>query len=88
MRAKVDMQDISQDLAVWQHFGGVLAEKPKESSKVESGSMGYGGSEDDNANAAAQTDAGGFRWFKDPRLSALGMRGLFPQNTPRKDRYL
>ncbi len=83
MRAKVDVQDISQDLATWQHFGGNLAENPEEPSKVESGPIGWGGRTEESAQSSAEANSGGWRWFKDPRLGTLGMRGLFPSNTLR-----
>ncbi|CAK9273526.1 unnamed protein product [Sphagnum jensenii] len=81
LRAKVDVQDISQDLATWQHFGGNLAENPEEPSKVESGPIGWGGRTEEAAQSSAEANSGGWRWFKDPRLGTLGMRGLFPSNT-------
>jgi folate-binding protein YgfZ len=81
LRAKVDVQDISQDLATWQHFGGNLAENPEEPSKVESGPIGWGGRTEESAQSSAEANSGGWRWFKDPRLGTLGMRGLFTSNT-------
>ena len=85
LRKKVEVHDISEDLAVWQYYGGKLAEHPGSTSESEAGSIGWGGTTDDSAQISAQTNREQWRWYKDPRLGTLGLRGLFSKNTPRKD---
>lgn len=46
--------------------------------------MGYGGTNDQTGRAAAETSDDGYQWYKDPRLGALGQRGVFLVNSTRK----
>lgn len=85
LRKKVEVNDISEELAVWQYYGGKLAEQPDNTPESEAGSIGWGGTTDDSALSSAQTNGEQRRWYKDPRLGILGLRGLFSKNTSRKD---
>ncbi|KAG0586291.1 hypothetical protein KC19_2G079500 [Ceratodon purpureus] len=82
LRKKVEVNDISEELAVWQYYGGKLAEEPGNTAESEAGSIGWGGSTDDSALSSAQTNGEQRRWYKDPRLGVLGLRGLFSKDTP------
>ena len=79
------MNDISKELGVWQYYGGKSAERPDSTAEAEAGSIGYGGTTDDSALSSAQTDGEQMRWYKDPRLGILGLRGLFPNDVLRTD---
>eukprot|EP00897_Mesotaenium_endlicherianum_P003418 jgi/Mesen1/3103/ME000184S02172 len=80
LRAKVDFENISNELAVWTRFGGALSEDAGKEKEQEAGGIGYGGTDDASGKAAAEGSMDGWQWLKDPRLSALGLRGVFPQN--------
>jgi hypothetical protein len=84
LRKKVEVRDISEELAVWQYFGGKLAQQPDNATEAEAGSIGWGATTDESALSSAQTNGAQWRWYKDPRLGTLGLRGLFAANT-RKD---
>lgn len=83
LRKKVEVHNISQELSVWQYYGGKLSEKPGDSTESEAGSIGWGGTTDESALSSAETNPDQLRWYKDPRLSTLGLRGIFASN-PRK----
>lgn len=83
LRKKVEVHDVSQDLIVWQYYGGHLTEKPGDSTESEAGAVGWGGSKDESALSSAEANADKLRWYKDPRLSTLGLRGVF-SSSPRK----
>lgn len=66
---------------MWQYFGGKLADQPGSTTESEAGSVGWAGGKDESALSSAQTNEGQQRWYKDPRQSTLGLRGLFPSST-------
>ncbi|KAJ7533622.1 hypothetical protein O6H91_13G057300 [Diphasiastrum complanatum] len=78
LRSKVEIQNISNNLSVWQRFGG----GESKDSEVREGadSVGWGGNKDLTGSTAAEGDAHGWRWYTDPRLRDLGSRGVFPAN--------
>ncbi|KAJ7547765.1 hypothetical protein O6H91_08G103400 [Diphasiastrum complanatum] len=78
LRSKVDIGNVSNDLSVWQRFGG----KESATSEVREGTggIGWGGSRDLAGCTAAEGEADGWRWYTDPRLQDLGSRGVFPAN--------
>lgn len=80
LRANVSFGSCSDELAVWARYGGALANESGDAKEAEAGGMGYGGSDQPEARSAAAGSPGGWEWFKDPRLPALGMRGLFPKS--------
>jgi len=82
LRKKVEVHNISQELSVWQYYGGRLSEKPGDSTESEAGSIGWGGTTDESALSSAETNPDQLRWYKDPRLSTLGLRGIFASNPP------
>jgi hypothetical protein len=61
-----------------------LAENPEQSTESEAGSIGWGGTVDESALTSAEASDDQWRWYKDPRLSTLGLRGLFPSGVQRK----
>ncbi|XP_024394841.1 putative transferase At4g12130, mitochondrial [Physcomitrium patens] len=82
LRKKVQVHDISEDLSVWQYYGGKLAEHPSNTTESEGGAIGYGGTKDESASSSVLVNDNQWRWYKDPRLSTLGLRGLFSKHTP------
>lgn len=84
LRAKVEIQNFSQDMAAWQRYGGSLQKEDSESELSEAGGIGWGASTDTTGQVAAESNNKAWKWWKDPRLSALGLRGVFPVNAPRK----
>ncbi|KAG0613504.1 hypothetical protein M758_6G108400 [Ceratodon purpureus] len=82
LRKKVGVHDISQDLTVWQYYGGHLSENPGDSAESEAGAIGWGGTKDESALSSAEANSDKFRWYKDPRLSTLGLRGVFSSSPP------
>ncbi|CAM6093365.1 unnamed protein product [Calypogeia fissa] len=81
LRAKVTVENISSDLRVWQRFGGVTADEPTRKGKEEAGPVGWAGSKDPAAQSTAESTSDGWSWYTDPRLTQLGLRGVFPSNT-------
>ncbi|KAH9331453.1 hypothetical protein KI387_003561, partial [Taxus chinensis] len=81
LRAKVEIQDVSKDMAAWQRFGGVLVDESAVNKDAEAEGIGWGGGSDFAGCAAAQASIQGWNWFKDPRLVSLGFRGIFPSDS-------
>lgn len=81
LRAKVEIQDVSKDIATWQCFGHSLVDDSDADKDAGAKSIGWGGGADFAGRAAAQSNGHGWRWFRDPRLASLGLRGLFPSDT-------
>ncbi|EFJ14250.1 hypothetical protein SELMODRAFT_120802 [Selaginella moellendorffii] len=75
LRSKVNIEDLSKDLCAWQRFGGALA--GSSTSETGAGNIGWAGGRDLSGTTAAEGNGNGWRWFKDPRLDALGFRGVF-----------
>ncbi|GAB2224562.1 hypothetical protein Droror1_Dr00005324 [Drosera rotundifolia] len=82
LRSKVDIENVGEEFACWQRFGGELS-KPSSSTEEEpeAAAVGWGASVDQSAMSSLQGNSSGWRWFKDPRLSSLGFRGIFPSNS-------
>ncbi|KAL4188261.1 hypothetical protein AMTRI_Chr09g43220 [Amborella trichopoda] len=74
LRAKVEMEDMSKEYACWQCFGGNLSDKSSLDEEPD-------GSVDATGLSAAEGNNLGWRWYKDPRLTSLGFRGIFPSKT-------
>lgn len=81
LRAKVEIEDVSKDMATWQRFGHSLVDDSDAAKDVEAKSIGWGGGVDFAGHTAAQSNGHGWRWFRDPRLASLGLRGIFPSDT-------
>lgn len=81
LRAKVEIQDVSKDMAAWQRFGRSLVDDSDVDKDAGAKSIGWGGGADFAGRAAAQSNGQGWRWFRDPRLASMGLRGLFPSDT-------
>ncbi|KAL3684878.1 hypothetical protein R1sor_002900 [Riccia sorocarpa] len=82
LKAKVEIEDLSDELKVWQHFGAVNSLTKEDNNGSDAGSIGWGGSLDKAGQETAVSNEDGWQWFKDPRLTELGFRGVFPSNTP------
>ena len=80
LRAKVDFEDFSSTCSAWARFAGPLQDNDGASEEVESGGMGYGGT----GGGASESSEEVYQWCKDPRLGALGQRGLFPLHSTRE----
>ncbi|KAL9268078.1 putative transferase, mitochondrial [Drosera capensis] len=82
LRSKVDIENVGEEFSCWQRFGGELS-KPSTSTEEEpeAAAVGWGASVDQSAMSSLQGNSSGWRWFKDPRLSSLGFRGIFPSNS-------
>ncbi|KAL2653049.1 hypothetical protein R1flu_021177 [Riccia fluitans] len=81
LRAKVDIENLSDDLKVWQNFGAVSGLTREENNGSEAGSIGWAAGLDNSGQRTAGSDEYGWRWFKDPRLPELGLRGVFSSNS-------
>lgn len=84
LRAKVDIENVAEELHCWQRYGGKLSEKASSIEEPEAGSVGWGGGVDRLGISASHGEPCGWQWFKDPRLDCLGFRGIFPSNTTRE----
>ncbi|KAL7160300.1 hypothetical protein ABFS83_01G084600 [Erythranthe nasuta] len=83
LRSKVDIESVAEDFCCWQRFGGNITEDSSSSSQYESeaNSIGWGGTVDQSGVSSSQGNGLGWHWNKDPRLSCLGYRAIFPSNT-------
>lgn len=81
LRAKVEFEDISKDLSIWQRYGGSLTQDNPDNEDAEIKSSGWGAASDPAAQASIEGNSKGYCWFKDPRCRALGFRGVFPSDT-------
>lgn len=81
LRAKVDIENVAEELHCWQRYGGKLSEKASSVEEPEAGSVGWGGGVDRLGMSASHGEPCGWQWFKDPRLDCLGFRGIFPSNS-------
>ncbi|XP_057866699.1 putative transferase At4g12130, mitochondrial isoform X2 [Cryptomeria japonica] len=81
LRAKVEIQDASKDMAAWQRFGGALVHESGVNKDAETEGIGWGGGNDLSGCAAAQGCIQSCKWFRDPRLASLGFRGIFPSDS-------
>ncbi|XP_077235507.1 glycine cleavage T-protein family [Tasmannia lanceolata] len=81
LRSKVEIENVSDEFSCWQRFGGQLSGKSSLAEEPEAAAVGWGGGVDHAGISATQGNSFGWRWFKDPRLSCLGFRGIFPSNT-------
>lgn len=88
LRAKVEIQDASKDMAAWQRFGGALVHESGVSKDADTEGIGWGGGNDLSGCAAAQGCIHGWKWFRDPRLVSLGFRGIFPSDSLRKNQAI
>lgn len=81
LRAKVDFEDISKDLSVWQRYGGSLVHGSIDNGDTEVQNVGWGAASDPAAQASIEGNNKGYHWLKDPRLGSLGFRGIFPSDS-------
>ncbi|WVZ10231.1 hypothetical protein V8G54_014761, partial [Vigna mungo] len=80
LRSKVDIDDVSSDFSCWQRYGAGLSEKSSQVEEPEAASVGWGAGVDSTAMSSSHGSDSGWQWFKDPRLTSLGFRGIFPSN--------
>jgi len=83
LRSKVDIDDVSSDFSCWQRYGTGLPEKSSQVEEPEAASVGWGAGVDSTAMSSSHGSDSGWQWFKDPRLTSLGFRGIFPSNITR-----
>eukprot|EP00250_Pteridium_aquilinum_P005094 c1523_g1_i1 orf=186-1427(+) len=81
LRAKVDFENVSKELSVWQRYGGSLLQGNPDNKDAEVKNHGWGAASDPAAQASVEGNSNGYSWFKDPRLGDLGYRGVFPSDT-------
>ncbi|KAL6182034.1 hypothetical protein ACLB2K_043457 [Fragaria x ananassa] len=81
LRAKVDIENVAEELHCWQRFGAKLSENASSVEEPEAASVGWGAGVDRSGMSASRGEPFGWQWFKDPRLDCLGFRGIFPANT-------
>ncbi|PRQ38959.1 putative glycine cleavage T-protein barrel [Rosa chinensis] len=81
LRAKVDIENVADELDCWQRYGGKLSEKDSSVEEPEAASVGWGAGVDRLGMSTSRGEPCGWQWFKDPRLDCLGFRGIFPSNT-------
>ncbi|XP_078448035.1 glycine cleavage T-protein family [Wolffia australiana] len=79
LRSKVEIEDVREELTCWQRFGHGLDQASPE--EPEAAGLGWGGGVDLAAGSSSQGNNHGWRWFRDPRLTCLGFRGIFPSDT-------
>ena len=84
LRAEVEVEDVSKEFSTWQRYGGPLLKDTPDTEDPELRSSGWGAEIDIAAQASNEGNNEGFSWFRDPRCSALGFRGIFPYTTLRK----
>ncbi|XP_014520665.1 putative transferase At4g12130, mitochondrial [Vigna radiata var. radiata] len=80
LRSKVDIDDVSSGFSCWQRYGAGLSEKSSQVEEPEATSVGWGAGVDSTAMSSLHGSDSGWQWFKDPRLTSLGFRGIFPSN--------
>jgi hypothetical protein len=68
-------------MAAWQRFGRSLVDDSDVDEDAGAKSIGWGGGVDFAGRAAAQSNGHAWRWFRDPRLASMGLRGLFLSDT-------
>ncbi|KAF3786378.1 putative transferase [Nymphaea thermarum] len=78
LRAKVEIENVAEEFSCWQRFG--TFDEPSTAGEPEAAAVGWGSAVDDTGSSAAQGNSHGWRWFRDPRLAALGFRGIFPSD--------
>ncbi|OMO80878.1 hypothetical protein COLO4_23880 [Corchorus olitorius] len=81
LRAKVDIENVAEDFSCWQRYGENLCGKTPAVEEPEAASVGWGSGADRSGSSAVHGSDNGWQWFKDPRLSSLGFRGIFPSDT-------
>lgn len=81
LRAKVDFEDMSKELIVWQRYGGPLMQNNPDNNDAEVKSCGWGAASDPAAHASMEGNNKGYSWLTDPRCGYLGYRGVFPSDT-------
>lgn len=75
LRAKVDIENMAQELQCWQRYAGNVSEKSSSVEEPEAAGVDHSGMSSARGNALV------WQWFKDPRLDCLGFRGIFPSDT-------
>lgn len=81
LRAKVDFEDVSKELSVWQRYGDSLMQNNPDNKDAEVKNSGWGAASDPAAQASIEGNTKGHSWYKDPRCGDLGYRGVFPCDT-------
>ncbi|TQD84634.1 hypothetical protein C1H46_029801 [Malus baccata] len=81
LRAKVDIENMAEELKCWQCYAGNVSGKSSSVEEPEAASVGWGAGVDHSGMSSARRSALGWQWFKDPRLDCLGFRGIFPSDT-------
>lgn len=80
LRSKVEIENMANDFTCWQRYGKNLSEKASSAEEPEAASVGWGAGVDRSAMSASRGVSVGWQWFRDPRLEALGFRGIFPSD--------
>lgn len=81
LRSNVDIESMAEIFSCWQIYGSKLAEEPSLVEEREAASVGWDGTVDQSGVSASRGNGVGWQWYKDPRLSCLGFRGIFPTNS-------
>ncbi|XP_072969165.1 putative transferase At4g12130, mitochondrial [Typha angustifolia] len=81
LRAKVEIENVSEEFSCWQRFGGNLSSTEPSAQDPEAASVGWGQAVDRAGGSSAKGNDHGWQWFRDPRLGCLGYRGIFPAST-------
>ncbi|XP_021281080.1 putative transferase At4g12130, mitochondrial isoform X2 [Herrania umbratica] len=81
LRSKVEIENVEEDFSCWQRYGQNLFGKTPAVVEPEAASVGWGIGVDGCGTSASHGNDVGWQWFKDPRLSCLGFRGIFPSGT-------
>ncbi|XP_057805965.1 LOW QUALITY PROTEIN: putative transferase At4g12130, mitochondrial, partial [Salvia miltiorrhiza] len=80
LRSKVDIENVGEEFSCWQRFSWDLEGKSSSQEEPEADSVGWGGTVDQSGVSASQGNNIGWNWQKDPRLTCLGYRGIFPSH--------
>lgn len=67
-----------------QRYGGKVSDNASSAEEPGAANVGWGGDIGGAAASSALGNDDGWQWHRDPRLSCLGFRGLFPSNSTRK----
>ncbi|CAK8530564.1 unnamed protein product [Lathyrus sativus] len=80
LRSKVEIDNVAGEFSCWQRYGSGPPENSSDVEEPEAASVGWGAGEDEAAMSSSRGGNLGWQWFKDPRLTCLGFRGIFPSN--------
>ncbi|KAL8166167.1 hypothetical protein V2J09_007666 [Rumex salicifolius] len=81
LRSKVEIENLGQEYHCWQHYGGKVSDNASSAEEPGAANVGWGGNTGEAAASSALGNDDGWQWHRDPRLSCLGFRGVFPSNS-------